>query len=160
MPHSVRIFKSKVSLRCHVAMNLNICCTIFWDVFFRFQGEILMHFEPFQPTNRLLVLKTAFRQIAENSTFTILLSKMLLFCSQIQVLQTFQNGCFMISANLSYCHIDILASNSMWYFFKTTGNYKKAFPRLVKIGINSHLMTYNLEKSFFAISRGFKKIPH
>ena len=140
-------------------MNLNICCTVFWDVFFRFQGEILMHFQPFQPTNRLLVLKTAFRKIAENSTFAILLSKISLFYSLIQVLQTFQNGCFMISANLSYCHIDILASNSTWYFFKTTGNCKKEFQRLLKIGINSNSLTYNLGRSFFVISCGFRKIP-
>ena len=72
------------NLRGHAAMNLNICCTVFWDVFFRFQGEILMHFEPFQPTNRLLVLKTAFRQIAENSTFAILLSKISLFYSHFR----------------------------------------------------------------------------
>ena len=134
-------------------MNLNICCTVFWDVFFRSQGEISMHFEPLWPTNRLLVLKTAFRQSTENSTFTILLSKISLFYSQIQVLQTFQNGCFMISANLSCCHIDILASNSTWYSFKTTGNHKKEFQKLFKIGINSHLQTYNPRESFFAIPR-------
>ena len=70
-------------LRDHVATDLNICCTVFPDVFFRFRGEPLMYFEPFQPSNRLLVLKTASNMTSQNSTFAILLSKIAPFQGQI-----------------------------------------------------------------------------
>ena len=36
-----------------------------------------------------------------------------------------KNGHFMISATLPQCHIDFLASNSMWFFSKSAGNFKK-----------------------------------
>ena len=34
-------------LRGHVATILNICCTLFWVVIFRFQSEKSMYFELF-----------------------------------------------------------------------------------------------------------------
>ena len=48
-------------LRDHVTTDLNIYCTVFPGVIFRFLGEFSMHIKPFQPSNGLLVLKTAFR---------------------------------------------------------------------------------------------------
>ena len=37
----------RMSLRGHAATDLNICCTVFPDVFFRFQCEVPMYFDPF-----------------------------------------------------------------------------------------------------------------
>ena len=42
--------EKKIILRDHAATNLNIYCTVFCGVFFRFCGEIPINFEPFWPS--------------------------------------------------------------------------------------------------------------
>ena len=49
-------------LREHAATNLNICCTVFSGMFFRFRGEHSMHTEPFKLSNGLLGAKTVYLQ--------------------------------------------------------------------------------------------------
>ena len=71
-----------VYLRGHAATDLKICCTVFPSVFFRFQCEVPMCFDPFKSSNRLLALKMASDMTTENSTLAVLLSKIALFSAK------------------------------------------------------------------------------
>ena len=58
---TILLTAAEVCLRDHAATDLNIYCTVFPGVIFRFLGEFSMHIKPFQPSNGLLVLKMPFR---------------------------------------------------------------------------------------------------